>query len=143
LSTGKCMSYVYWSQEFKVHFTQSELNIRHRRWLELIKDYDLEIHYHPGKANVVADALSCKAFCHCLSVGLPNTTLNSFYSGSLIRDQTVGTAPYPFSCNFVKETIAFPGINRPSFSFARRPLVSCKQTPNLLINHRFRLNFVF
>jgi hypothetical protein len=32
--------------------------MRWRRWLKLIKDYDLEIHYHPGKANVVADALS-------------------------------------------------------------------------------------
>jgi hypothetical protein len=34
------------------------LNLRQRRWLELIKDYDLTIQYHPGKANVVADALS-------------------------------------------------------------------------------------
>ena len=49
--------------------------MRQRRWLELIKDYDLEIHYHPGKANLVADALSRKAFCHCLTVGLPDTTL--------------------------------------------------------------------
>ena len=32
--------------------------MRQRRWLELLKDYDLEIMYHPGKANVVADALS-------------------------------------------------------------------------------------
>ena len=32
--------------------------MRQRRWIELIKDYDLSIHYHPGKANVVADALS-------------------------------------------------------------------------------------
>jgi hypothetical protein len=32
--------------------------LRQRRWLELIKDYDLSIHYHPGKANVVVDALS-------------------------------------------------------------------------------------
>ena len=39
-------------------FTQSELNMRQQRWLELIKDYNLEVHYHPGKANVVADALS-------------------------------------------------------------------------------------
>ncbi|WVZ84653.1 hypothetical protein U9M48_031660 [Paspalum notatum var. saurae] len=38
--------------------------MRQRRWLELIKDYDLEIHYHPGKANVVADALSRWAHCH-------------------------------------------------------------------------------
>ncbi|KAK1650238.1 hypothetical protein QYE76_068043 [Lolium multiflorum] len=38
--------------------TEKELNMSQRRWLELIKDYDMEIHYHPGKANVVADALS-------------------------------------------------------------------------------------
>ena len=40
--------------------------MRQRRWLELIKDYKLEVHYHPGKANVVADALSRKARYHCL-----------------------------------------------------------------------------
>jgi hypothetical protein len=39
-------------------FTQSNLNLRQRRWLELIKDYYLGINYHPGKASVVADALS-------------------------------------------------------------------------------------
>jgi hypothetical protein len=38
--------------------------MRQRRWLELIKYYDLEVHYHPGKANVVADALSRKAQCN-------------------------------------------------------------------------------
>jgi len=42
----------------KYIFTQKELNMRQRRWIELIKDYDLDIHYHPDKANVVADALS-------------------------------------------------------------------------------------
>jgi hypothetical protein len=45
-------------KSFKYIFTQSNLNLRQRRWLELIKDYDLGINYHPGKANVVADALS-------------------------------------------------------------------------------------
>jgi hypothetical protein len=35
--------------------------MRHRRWLEFIKDYELEIHYHPGKANVATDALSKKS----------------------------------------------------------------------------------
>jgi hypothetical protein len=49
--------------------------MRQRRWLELIKDYDLEVHYHPGKANVVADALSLKAHCPCLSVEAFNETL--------------------------------------------------------------------
>jgi hypothetical protein len=49
--------------------------MRQQRWLELIKDYDLEIQYHPGKANVVADALSHKASCHCLTVRTPDTTL--------------------------------------------------------------------
>nr|GEV06840.1 reverse transcriptase domain-containing protein [Tanacetum cinerariifolium] len=39
---------------------QKELNMRQRRWLELLSDYDREIRDHPGKANVVADALSCK-----------------------------------------------------------------------------------
>ena len=39
-------------------FSQKELNMRQRRWLELLKDYDCTIEYHPGKANVVADALS-------------------------------------------------------------------------------------
>ncbi|WMV33586.1 hypothetical protein MTR67_026971, partial [Solanum verrucosum] len=37
---------------------QNELNLRQRRWLEILKDYDVDILYHPGKANVVADALS-------------------------------------------------------------------------------------
>jgi hypothetical protein len=46
----------------KYIFTQNDLNLRQRRWLELIKDYDLEIYYHLGKANVVADALSRKSF---------------------------------------------------------------------------------
>jgi hypothetical protein len=55
-------------KSLKYIFTQSELNMRQRRLLELIKDYELEIHYHPGKANVVADALSRKASCHCLTV---------------------------------------------------------------------------
>jgi hypothetical protein len=45
----------------KYIFTQLDLNMRQGRWLELIKDYELELHYHPGKANVVADAMSCKA----------------------------------------------------------------------------------
>jgi hypothetical protein len=42
--------------------------MRQRRWLKLIKDYELEVHYHPGKGNVIADALSHKAHCNYLPV---------------------------------------------------------------------------
>ncbi|KAI3796222.1 hypothetical protein L1987_38888 [Smallanthus sonchifolius] len=47
-------------KSLKYFFEQKDLNMRQRRWLELLKDYDCEILYHPGKANVVADALSRK-----------------------------------------------------------------------------------
>jgi hypothetical protein len=49
--------------------------MRQRRWLELIKDYELEIHYYLGEANVVADALSRKVSCHCLTVKTSDITL--------------------------------------------------------------------
>ncbi|KAL8089701.1 hypothetical protein AgCh_039255 [Apium graveolens] len=55
-------------KSLKYIFTQKELNMRQRRWLELIKDYDCSINYHPGKANVVADALSRKERLNVLSV---------------------------------------------------------------------------
>jgi hypothetical protein len=55
-------------KSLKYIFTQANLNMRQRRWLELIKDYAFEVHYHPGKANVVADALSRKTHCNCLIV---------------------------------------------------------------------------
>lgn len=61
-------------KSLKYIFTQAELNMRQRRWLELIKDYDLEVHYHPGKANVVADVPSRKEhLCYLLSSPLETT----------------------------------------------------------------------
>ncbi|GAU51866.1 hypothetical protein TSUD_416500 [Trifolium subterraneum] len=48
-------------KSLKYLFDQKELNMRQRRWLELLKDYDFELSYHPGTANVVADALSRKS----------------------------------------------------------------------------------
>jgi hypothetical protein len=49
--------------------------MRQRRWLELIKDYDLEVHYYPGKATVVADALSRKVHCNHIEVEPYSDTL--------------------------------------------------------------------
>ena len=45
------------------------MNLRQRRWLGLIKDYDMRLHYHPGKANVVANALSRKSHVNTLMTG--------------------------------------------------------------------------
>ena len=61
--------YLY-AEEFEVYldhksmkyiFMQRDLNMRQRRWIEFLEDYDFTLHYHPGKANVVADALSGKS----------------------------------------------------------------------------------
>jgi hypothetical protein len=51
----------------KYIFTQPDLNLRQRRWFELIKEYDLGINYHLGKANVVADALSRRSHLNMLA----------------------------------------------------------------------------
>src|SRR3954465_6091416 len=53
-------------QSLKYILTQPDLNLRQRRWIELIKDYDLGISYTPGKANVMDDALSRKSYCNNL-----------------------------------------------------------------------------
>ena len=61
--------YLY-GEEFEVYsdhkslkyiFTQRDLNMRQHRWMEFLEDYDFTLYYHPGKANVVADALSQKS----------------------------------------------------------------------------------
>jgi ribonuclease HI len=74
----KCRVYTD-HKSLKYIFTQKDLNLRQRRWLELIKDYDLEIHYHPSKANLVADALSRKKNVHAAIVTqLPDELVEDF-----------------------------------------------------------------
>jgi hypothetical protein len=60
---NKCQVYTD-RKSLKYISTQNDLSLRQRHWLELIKDYDLEICYHLGKANLVADALSRKEHVH-------------------------------------------------------------------------------
>jgi hypothetical protein len=62
-------------KSLKYLFTQKELNMRQRRWLELIKDYDCGINYHPGKANVVANALSRKSTAELNALGISQPQL--------------------------------------------------------------------
>src|SRR4051812_35528937 len=53
-------------QSLQYIFTQPDLNLRQRHWIELIKDYDVGISFIPGKANVMGDALSRKSYCNNL-----------------------------------------------------------------------------
>ena len=55
--------------------------MRQRRWLELIKDYDCEINYHPGKANVVADVLSMKSIVELAALGISQPQLIKEFIG--------------------------------------------------------------
>jgi hypothetical protein len=87
-------------KSLKYIFTEPDLNMRQRRWLEWIKDYELEVHYHPGKANVVADALSRKAHCTYLPVVrlpgeesstrvLPNLSLHNITLTHVLRGEII------------------------------------------------------
>jgi hypothetical protein len=74
----KCQVYTD-HKSLKYIFTQKDLNLRQRRWLELIKDYDFEIYYYPGKANLDADALSRKEHVYSAIVAqLPDEIVEDF-----------------------------------------------------------------
>ncbi|KAL2246141.1 UNVERIFIED_CONTAM: Transposon Ty3-G Gag-Pol polyprotein [Sesamum indicum] len=80
-------------KSLKYILTQNELNLRQRRWIELLKDYDCTIDFHPRKANVVTDALSRKSSSTLANLGSHNQTLllemRSMYT-ELMVDQVAG-----------------------------------------------------
>ena len=87
--------YLY-GEEFEVYsdhkslkyiFTQRDLNMRQRRWMEFLENYDFTLHYHPGKENVVADALSRKSW----------GALTSIASREWWMLETVGQFGLPYS----------------------------------------------
>ncbi|GKA13252.1 putative reverse transcriptase domain-containing protein [Tanacetum coccineum] len=69
-------------------FDQKELNMRQRRWIELFSDYECEIRYHPGKANVVADALSRKERVKPKRVRAMAMTIHSGVKGMILAAQS-------------------------------------------------------
>ena len=76
----KCRIYTN-HKSLKYLLTQKELNLRQRRWLELFKDYNCIIDYHPGKANIVADALSRKTM---VAMSLQYSDWRLAYDGAML-----------------------------------------------------------
>ncbi|GJU10627.1 reverse transcriptase domain-containing protein [Tanacetum coccineum] len=68
-------------------FNQKELNMRQRRWIELFSNYDCKIRYHPGKENVVADALSRKERFKPNRIRAMNTTIQSTIKDKILAAQ--------------------------------------------------------
>ena len=75
------MSHLYDHKSLKYIMTQKDLNLQQWRWLELLKDYDLVIDYHLGKANIVADTLSRKSLYTLQGL---NTQLSLSDDGSIM-----------------------------------------------------------
>jgi hypothetical protein len=100
-------------KSLKYIFTQSHLNMRQRRWLELIEDYELEVHYHPGKAKDVADALSHKVHYNYLLVVcltgeesstrvLPNLALFNIIFTPTLRDEVIAAQKHDKGMDHIK-----------------------------------------
>ena len=58
---GEQFEVISYHKSVKYIFTQQDLNMRQRKWMEYLDDYDFTLHYHPGEENVVVDALSRKS----------------------------------------------------------------------------------
>ena len=98
----KMLRHYLYGKEFEVYsdhkslkyiFTQRDLNMRQRRWMEFLEDYDFTLHYHLGKANVVADALSRKSRGALASIASWEWRMLEIVGqfGLQYREQTQGT----------------------------------------------------
>ena len=98
----KAWHHYLYSEQFEVFsdhksleyiFTQQDLNMRQRRWMEYLEDYDFTLHYHLGKANVVADALNRKSRGVLASVASREWKMLKIVGqfGLHYRDQAQGT----------------------------------------------------
>nr|GEW12776.1 putative reverse transcriptase domain-containing protein [Tanacetum cinerariifolium] len=84
-------SVIYMDHKILQHiFSKKELNMRQHRWIELFSDYDCKIRYHPGKENVVADALSSKERVKPKRVRAMNMTLQSSIKDRILAAQKEG-----------------------------------------------------
>src|SRR3954462_6579973 len=110
-------------QSLKYIFTQPDLNLRQRRWIELIKDYDVGISYTPGKANVMGDALSRKSYCNNLMLQqyqpllhedfrklnleiVPQGFLSTLVVKPTLEDQIIAAQKQDRSIKEIKENLA-------------------------------------
>jgi hypothetical protein len=85
----RCELYTY-HKSLKYIFTQSDLNLRQRIWLEIIKDYDIGINYHSWKANVVVDALSQRSHANHLVVkSIPSELWDEFAKLKIVANTEV------------------------------------------------------
>ncbi|KAK2449424.1 hypothetical protein QL285_008622 [Trifolium repens] len=90
-------------KSLKYLFYQKELNMRQRNWLEFLKDYDFELSYLPGKANVVADALSRKSLHISLLMARELDLIEQFRDLSLVCE----TTPHSIKLGILKLTDDF------------------------------------
>jgi hypothetical protein len=119
LMGSRCNIYTY-HKSLKYIFTQADLNMRQMRWLELIKDYDLEVHYHPGKANVVGDALSRKSQCNCLTMDSRITTLCDEMSKLSMEMISLGTLNHISIKPTLQDQIILTNLRTRGFKSSRR-----------------------
>nr|GEV99782.1 putative reverse transcriptase domain-containing protein [Tanacetum cinerariifolium] len=109
---------------------QKELNMRQRHWLELLSDYECEIRYHPGKANVVADALSRKEQIEPLRVRALVMTIGLDLSKQILKAQTKTTKKIVQ----IKQMIQAARDRQKSYADVRRKLLEFQISDRVMLN---------